>query len=177
MAQVAKKYAESLFEVSREQGVEEAVIADLNTINSAVKDNKSFNLFSEDPRISIDERQKFVKETFKGAETPLMNLLMMLADRQQLQLLPAIRDAYEGYYNEDKEQQYMKVESVYALSNDELDAVGQAFIKRTGYKRLLIENIINKDLIGGIRATVGTTVYDGSVQNELKQLEKSFHQQ
>lgn len=44
-------------------------------------------------------------------------------------------------------------------------------------KKLLIENVVNSTLIGGIRATIGTTVYDGSVANELTQLEKSFHKQ
>lgn len=177
MAEVAKKYGESLFEVSREQGVEGSIHHDLKEIKTALSNNTAFKMFAEDPSVSIEERHRFVNETFSGVDTPLLNMIHILAERKQLNLLTDIASAYEVYYNEYNEQQYMKVESVYALSTDELDAVGKAFIKRTGYKKLLIENVINKDLIGGLRTTIGTTVYDGSVQNDLKQLEKSFHQQ
>ncbi|TDM10519.1 F0F1 ATP synthase subunit delta [Macrococcus lamae] len=177
MAHVAKKYAESLFEVSRENGVQENVHADLQEINTAVADSKAFQLFAEDPKVSEDTRISFVKKTFGGAEQPLLNLLQILAERKQLNLLPEIARNFEFYYNEYNEQQYMKVESVYALSSDELDAIGQSFINRTGYKKLILDNVINPELIGGIRATIGTTVYDGSIKNDLLQLEKSFHQQ
>ncbi|UTH13541.1 F0F1 ATP synthase subunit delta [Macrococcus equipercicus] len=177
MAQVAKKYAESLFEVSRDSGVQESVHADLKEINLAVSSQPAFQLFAEDPKVSKEARIRFVKETFGGADQPLLNLLQILAERKQLSLLPAIADSFESYYNEYNEQQYMKVESVYALTREELDAIGQSFIQRTGYKKLLLDNVINPQLIGGIRATIGTTVYDGSIQNNLKQLEKSFHQQ
>lgn len=177
MAYAAKKYAESLFEVSRNSGIQEEVFADLKTIKTVIEQEPAFKHFAEDPKISKEKRVDFVKSTFASAEKPLFNLLQILAERKQLELLPAIASSFEDFYNEYNEQQYMKVESVYALSNEEIDAIGKAFIKRTGYKRLLIENVINEKLIGGIRATIGTTVYDGSVQNDLQQLEKSFHQQ
>lgn len=177
MAQVAKKFAISLLEVSQKLGVEEEVHHDLNTIKSSVEHNKAFKLYAEDPKVAKSERLDFVNKTFNGVPQPLLNMLKVLADKKLLNLLPAIAKNYEYEFNEVRNQQFMKVESVYALSNDELDRIGEAFIKRTGYNKLLIENIINKDLIGGIRATINTTVYDGSVRNELKQLEKRIHQQ
>ncbi|UBH22153.1 ATP synthase F1 subunit delta [Macrococcus armenti] len=177
MAIVQDKYAQSLFEVAQAQGVHESVHQDLAEIKKALAGNKAFFAFAEDPKVSSEKRHAFVNATFTGVDTPLKNLLSMLADKKQLGLLPAIADFYTKHYNKFNHQQYMKVESVYALSEEELDEIGKAFIKRTGYKKLLIENVVNSTLIGGIRATIGTTVYDGSVANELTQLEKSFHKQ
>ncbi|GGB12373.1 ATP synthase F1 subunit delta [Macrococcus hajekii] len=173
---IAQKYAESLFEVSHDQGVEQSVKKDLDTLKAVVASDDAFKRFAEDPQVSKDARIQFVDETFKGVDPPLINLLKILAERQHLELIPAIAAEYEQVYNEANEQQYMKVESVYALSDEEIDSIGKAFIKRTGYKRLLIENIINKELIGGIRTTIGTTVYDGSVQNNLKEIAKAVQQ-
>lgn len=177
MAIVQDKYAQSLFEVAQAQDVHESVHKDLAEIKKALTGNKAFFLFAEDPKVSSEKRNAFVQATFKGVDKPLQNLLSILADKQQLALLPEIADYYTKHYNKFNNQQYMKVESVYALSEEELDEIGKAFIKRTGYKKLLIENVVNSTLIGGIRATIGTTVYDGSVANELTQLEKSFHKQ
>ncbi|WJP97583.1 F0F1 ATP synthase subunit delta [Macrococcus bovicus] len=173
---IAKKYAESLFEVGHEQGVADSIKKDLDTLKTVVSADQSFHRFAEDPQVSKQSRIEFVEKTFKGVDQPLMNLLKILAERKHLELIPAISAEYEHFYNEANEQQYMKVESVYALSDEEINDIGKAFIKRTGYKRLLIENIINTDLIGGIRATIGTTVYDGSVQNSLKEISKAVQQ-
>lgn len=177
MANVLNKYAESLLEVATKQGKAQSVYADLLEINKALSNDVTFKTFAENPKVSNAERKAFVASTFKGVDTPLMNLLNILADRKQLSYIPGIVDAFTEYYNEANEQAKMKVESVYALSAEELDALGKVFIEKTRYKKLLIENVINESLIGGIRATIGTTVYDGSVVNELNQLNKSFQKQ
>ncbi|MCU7558105.1 ATP synthase F1 subunit delta [Macrococcus capreoli] len=177
MANVLNKYAESLLEVAKTQGVAHSVYADLLEIKQALSNDTAFAAFAENPKVSNESRKAFVAETFKGVDKPLMNLLYILADRKQLGFIPGIVDAFVEYYNIDNEQAKMKVESVYPLSSEELDTLGKVFIEKTGYKKLLIENVINASLIGGIRATIGTTVYDGSVSNELNQLSKSFQKQ
>lgn len=177
MANVLNKYAESLLEVAKVQGVSQSVYSDLLEIKQALVNDSTFASFAEDPKVSKEARIAFITETFKGVDTPLMNLLKILADRKQLGLIPGIVDAFVEYYNNANQQAKMKVESVYPLSSEELDELGKVFIEKTGYKKLLIENVINESLIGGIRATIGTTVYDGSVINELNQLSKSFQKQ
>lgn len=177
MANVLNKYAESLLEVAKVQGVSQSVYSDLLEIKQALVNDSTFASFAEDPKVSKEARIAFVTETFKGVDIPLMNLLKILADRKQLGLIPGIVDAFVEYYNNANQQAKMKVESVYPLSSEELDELGKVFIEKTGYKKLLIENVINESLIGGIRATIGTTVYDGSVINELNQLSKSFQKQ
>lgn len=177
MANVLNKYAESLLEVAKVQGVSQSVYSDLLEIKQALVNDSTFVSFAEDPKVSKEARIAFVTETFKGVDTPLMNLLKILADRKQLGLIPGIVDAFVEYYNNANQQAKMKVESVYPLSSEELDELGKVFIEKTGYKKLLIENVINESLIGGIRTTIGTTVYDGSVINELNQLSKSFQKQ
>lgn len=177
MANVLNKYAESLLEVAKVQGVSQSVYSDLLEIKQALVNDSTFASFAEDPKVSKEARIAFVTETFKGVDAPLMNLLKILADRKQLGLIPGIVDAFVEYYNSANQQAKMKVESVYPLSSEELDELGKVFIEKTGYKKLLIENVINESLIGGIRTTIGTTVYDGSVINELNQLSKSFQKQ
>lgn len=177
MANVLNKYAESLLEVAKVQGVSQSVYSDLLEIKQALVNDSTFASFAEDPKVSKEARIAFVTETFKCVDAPLMNLLKILADRKQLGLIPGIVDAFVEYYNNANQQAKMKVESVYPLSSEELDELGKVFIEKTGYKKLLIENVINESLIGGIRTTIGTTVYDGSVINELNQLSKSFQKQ
>nr|BFF33510.1 hypothetical protein KUHPSE09_07960 [Staphylococcus epidermidis] len=39
---------------------------------------------------------------------------------------------------------------------------------------VIVNTKINQDLIGGFRVKVGTTVMDGSVRNDLVQLQRKF---
>ena len=66
------------------------------------------------------------------------------------------------------------MESVYKLSSEELDQLGQIFIDKTGYEKLLITNEINEDLIGGVRVLIGSKVYDGSVKSQLDGIKNQF---
>ena len=63
---------------------------------------------------------------------------------------------------------------MYALSDEEIQSIGKVFVKKTGFSKLLIENKVNEELIGGIRVFVGTKVYDGSVEGQLADLKNQF---
>jgi len=46
--------------------------------------------------------------------------------------------------------------------------------KQTELSNVIVNTKINQDLIGGFRVKVGTTVMDGSVRNDLVQLQRKF---
>ena len=56
------------------------------------------------------------------------------------------------------------VESVYQLSDEELDRIKDLILKQTNLSQVHITTKINPELIGGFRVKVGTTVLDGSVK-------------
>ena len=45
---------------------------------------------------------------------------------------------------------------------------------QTHLSRVIVSTKINPNLIGGFRVKVGTTVMDGSVKNDLVQLQRKF---
>ncbi|MCD0802605.1 F0F1 ATP synthase subunit delta, partial [Staphylococcus aureus] len=45
---------------------------------------------------------------------------------------------------------------------------------QTKLSKVIVDTKINPDLIGGFRVKVGTTVLDGSVRNDLVQLQRKF---
>ncbi len=46
--------------------------------------------------------------------------------------------------------------------------------QQTKLSKVIVDTKINPDLIGGFRVKVGTTVLDGSVRNDLVQLQRKF---
>lgn len=177
MANTSQKYAQALYDVAAKQNVTDEISQELTELSTVAKDHlKDLKAIDSNPKLAQNERQTFVETVFKGTSKPLLNTLFLLANNSKLALLPEVNEAYRNIYNNVHQQDLMKVESVYPLSDEELDEIGKAFIKRTGLKKLILDNQINESLIGGIRVTIGTKVYDGSVQNDLNQLTKSFKQ-
>ncbi|MGK9044652.1 F0F1 ATP synthase subunit delta [Mammaliicoccus vitulinus] len=177
MANISQKYAQALYDVAEEQNLTNDILNELDQITISVKDQISdLRAIDSNPKLAKDERQQFVEKVFKGISKPLLNTLFLLANNNKLSLIPEIHEDFRIIYNQVHSQDLMKVESVYPLSNEELDEIGKAFIKRTGLKKLILENQVNDALIGGIRVSIGTKVYDGSIQNDLNQLSKSFQQ-
>src|SRR5699024_12853778 len=91
-----------------------------------------------------------------------------------MSLLEEIYGEFLSLYDEVHNQARVTVESVYNLSAEELDQLGQVFMDKTGYEKLLINNEINEELIGGVRVLIGSKVYDGSLRNHLDNLRNNF---
>ena len=74
------------------------------------------------------------------------------------------------YYKQD----FAIIESTYELSEDEISRIVELIKKQTELSNVIVNTKINQDLIGGFRVKVGTTVMDGSVRNDLVQLQRKF---
>src|SRR5699024_6020325 len=114
------------------------------------------------------------EKTFSGTDRLLLNLLRILTDKKRFILIDEIYEDFLTLYDENHNQARVTVESVYKLSSEELDQLGQIFIDKTGYEKLLITNEINEDLIGGVRVLIGSKVYDGSVKSQLDGIKNQF---
>ncbi|GEP79845.1 F0F1 ATP synthase subunit delta [Staphylococcus carnosus] len=175
MAIIAKKYAQALYETSLDKDVLDLMYDEFAAVDEAVIPNQDkLKAFDSDPKNIAEDRNSLVESAFKGINEYLKNMLFVMAENRHLSILPEVFKAFEGLYNQYYNQDFATVESVHKLSQDELDKVGEALIQRTGLSKLIITNVINKSLIGGIRAKVGTKVFDGSIQNDLAQIERKF---
>ncbi|CAC7021432.1 ATP synthase delta chain [Staphylococcus aureus] len=60
------------------------------------------------------------------------------------------------------------------MSQEELVKIVKLVTQQTKLSKVIVDTKINPDLIGGFRVKVGTTVLDGSVRNDLVQLQRKF---
>lgn len=174
MADVSQKYAEALFHVAAKQGTLETLTSDFYQVTKAIADVENFIEFMDNPKITKTIRTATVEEAFGQIDGLLFNLLRILSDKKHMSLIEEIHEEFLILYDKSHNQARATVESVYKLSTEELDQLGQVFIDKTGYEKLLITNEINEDLIGGVRVLIGSKVYDGSVKNQLEGIRKNF---
>jgi F-type H+-transporting ATPase subunit delta len=66
-----------------------------------------------------------------------------------------------------------EVRSTAPLMPDELKQIQAALSARTG-KQVVVDTAVDPDLLGGVVARVGDTVYDSSVRSHLQRMRQSI---
>lgn len=175
MANVANKYAKALFDVAIDKDRLDLMYDELSEVSEATKNyGEDLRAIDSNPNQPASERRKFVGIVFGDANYYLKNMLMILANNRHLVLINSIFKEFKSLYNEYHNEDSTIVESVYQLSDEELDRIKDLILKQTNLSQVHITTKINPELIGGFRVKVGTTVLDGSVKKDLEQIERKF---
>lgn len=175
MANVANKYAKALFDVAIDKDILDLMHDELSEVSEATRNyGEDFRAIDSNPNQPASERRKFVGIIFGDANYYLKNMLMILANNRHLVLINSIFKEFKSLYNEYHNEDSAIVESVYQLSDEELDRIKDLILKQTNLSQVHITTKINPELIGGFRVKVGTTVLDGNVKKDLEQIERKF---
>lgn len=67
-----------------------------------------------------------------------------------------------------------KVYTVRPLTEAEKEALSVSFAAKVGKKSLRIDNIVDTNLLGGIKLRIGNRIFDGSLRGKLERLERQL---
>jgi F-type H+-transporting ATPase subunit delta len=168
MSVAANRYAKALLDVlypaNAEVGREQ-----LMKLSSLLSSQAQMRQLFENPTIAAERR----KEVFKGIadslsyETHVRNFLNLLIERNRLDLLDDIIGAYQKLLDEKLGIVRAHVTSASPLDSDQQRDIAASLEKATG-KHVLIDLSVDPALIGGVVARVGSTIYDGSIRQQLQ---------
>lgn len=102
-----------------------------------------------------------------------VRLLQLLADRDRLHLATELLAVYRERLLDRRKIVRAEVRSAVPLSADAIKTIESRLGAATG-KNVAIEATVDASLIGGVVATVGSTVYDGTVKSQLDKLRKQL---
>ena len=106
-----------------------------------------------------------------GAVTPtLAKLLLLLAERDRLALLPELARAYESRLMDHAQVVRAELTSAVPLSAERVAALQQGLQRVTG-RQVQLDTRVDPAIIGGAVARIGSTVYDGSVTTQLQKVQ------
>jgi len=125
--------------------------------------------------LSTERKKKLVRGVWSepGASVIFRRLLGLLGERERLELLPAIADAYRAQWLAHQDVAAAEVVSAAPLDKDQLGALEAALRKATG-RSVEIEASLDRELLGGVLVKLGGRHYDGSVRGRLKALRASL---
>ncbi len=60
------------------------------------------------------------------------------------------------------------------MTEEEQQQIATIFAKKVGKSKLVVKNVVNPELIGGIKIRIGDRIYDGSVKAQLDRMERQL---
>lgn len=171
---VAKRYADALFQIAQEKNVLDTFEQELETVKKVFKSDRTYVEFLEHPKVSNEKKKDILQQAFKGFSKEVLHTLFLLVDRKKVSLVTAVVDTFIDFANEAKGTRVATVYSARALSEEEQKEIVSVFTKKLNLQTLKIKNIADPSVIGGLKIKVGNTVYDGSIKGKLERIERKI---
>ncbi|MDD4568907.1 MAG: ATP synthase F1 subunit delta [Tepidanaerobacteraceae bacterium] len=169
-------YAEALFSVAKEKGRIEEILYELQDICQLMDTVKDFRLFLNHPLISVYVKKAVVKSVFSiQISQEMQNFIFFTIERNRQNSLKQILGKYSDLYRKFKNERCAKVYTVVALSDKE-KAVLKDKLDTMFDTNAVIENIIDKTILGGIIIRMGFEVIDGSYRSDLEKIKTAVLQ-
>jgi F-type H+-transporting ATPase subunit delta len=170
----ATRYARALFDVAAKEGDVQQAGRDLQGFGTLVAGNEMLQRTLTNPAIPAPRKRAVVEQLLQHAAgmSPIVaKLLLMLADRDRLVLLPDLMTAYETRLMENARVVRAQLTTAIELPADRVAALQQGLARATG-REVHMEPRVDPSIIGGAVARIGSTVYDGSVTTQLQKVKE-----
>lgn len=162
-------YARALFEIARAEGTLDEVEDELFRVARSFESSDELRNTLTDEMIPAARRQAIVEDLLGSATPTTTQLVSMVIGTGRGRDLPAIIDSLVQRASSAKQLEVAEVRAAVALTDDQQDRLKAALANATG-KQLNLKVIVDPSVLGGIVATVGDTVIDGTVRTRIDQL-------
>lgn len=171
---VAKRYALALFQLSKEHNLLSQTEEELRVVKEVLLNSSDLNLFLKSPKVPVSQKKDMIKVSFAGTNQYVLNTLMILVERHREDQILDMVESFIELSNEEQGIAEAKVYSIRPLTEAEKEGLSASFAAKVGKKSLRIENIVDTELLGGLKLRIGNRIFDGSLRGKLDRLERKL---
>ena len=163
-------YAQALFEVAKAEGNLDEVEDELFRFARSVEASDELRNALTDELIPAERRQAIVEDLLgHKASNTTTALVSFVVGSGRGKDLPAIIAKLVERAAAEKEKAVAEVRSAIPLTADQQHRLAAALANATG-KQIEVKVVVDPSVLGGLVATVGDTIIDGSVRTRLDQI-------
>ncbi len=169
----AKEYGKALFMLTEECGTTERVAEDVRTARTAFSNNKDYTRILDTPALSKSERTALAERAFSGLDENLLNLIKILVESGSTHLFKKAADEYLSLYDDSRGILRVDAISAIALTSEQARTLAGR-LERELSKTVIINNIVDPSILGGMKLRYGDRQIDGSIKTRLDKLAGSL---
>ena len=169
---VAKSYAKALFELARERNQVDAVSKELAAIGAVMAQQPAVVQFLSRPWVAPAAKRGAALDiaTRLGLSPLTRDFLALIAARNRADYLTAIAAAYRALDDDAQGRVRVKLRTAQALSDAEREQLSARLARMLDGKKLVLEERVDSELLGGFVAEVGSRILDGSLDTQLERM-------
>ena len=164
---MATVYAEVLLEATKASGNVFEVASEFDELVAAVRGSIELRRALTDKAIPAQAKKGLVDEIFEGFAPELLATFNVMVDREELSMLPRVRETYVTMAEDALNAVFIDVTTVVPLDEDLRQQIITKYSVQLGRGVLLREHI-DSSLIGGIVLTTHGKRIDASVSSQLE---------
>jgi F-type H+-transporting ATPase subunit delta len=167
----AKRYARALLDVAREGNAIEAVGRELDAFVEVFAAQPALQEVLLRPWIKPPERQAVAREVAQraGLSKLVQDFVSLVAARGRADHLREMAASYHALVDEASGRVTGEVRTASPMTDDEKRRLSARLGQATG-KQVVLEEVVDRSLLGGFVARVGSFVLDGSLDGQLRRL-------
>ena len=164
---IARPYAEAAFSLARDQNALPVWSQMLKLAATVVADARIADAL-DNPKFDAGAKESLLLSICGDRLNPEgRNFVRLLVEADRIALMPAIASLFDTLKDEADGVAKATIETAFPLEGTDLADLTAALERR--FKRKVEATVVvNPDLVGGARITVGDNVIDGTVQERLR---------
>jgi F-type H+-transporting ATPase subunit delta len=170
---IAVPYARALFDFSIEKNIMHQITADFQNLDSFFNETTELLDYLTNPVVKQEAKCKVLEKTLKSeinAET--FKFLMLLVDRNRINVLTAIINNYLELVYEAASIKMIEVSTASPFTNSQKDTLIQKLKELTNAREIRLIINLEPSLVGGFLIKTDSKVIDFTIKNQLQQLAK-----
>lgn len=168
---IARRYASALADVVTAQNEAPAVSEELAQWVQLMKENTSLGDVFRTPVIPFEQKQQLLETLIKRAQLrqTTANFLRVLVRNHRLAEIEEIQKSFVNELNVRAGMVAAHVTTAHPVAADVQQSLREQLTSLTG-RKVQLDFSVDADLIGGVVTKIGSTIYDGSVRNQLDEM-------
>lgn len=163
-------YVNAINDIATAEGVLVQVEAEFSAVVSAIDTSDSLRSKLSDELLPISVRQSIVEQLLEGkGHRVTAQCLALVIGAGHARDLRVIAERISAGVAKGQGRHVAEVRSAVALTEDQQSRLAAALAKATG-SEVNLKVVVDPSVVGGLVATIGDKVIDGSVRHSLDQL-------
>ncbi len=172
---MARRYASALADVVLERGEAAEVQAELVQWEEMIQSTPNLLEVLRNPTIALEQKRTVLNKLIERAKPrpTTGNFLKVLLQNHRLTDLGEINRKFAETLDERAGMVLATVTTARAVAESSQDQLHTKLTGLTG-KKVRVNFATDPDLVGGVVTRIGSTVYDGSVRNQLQMIKEKM---
>lgn len=166
------RYAKSLLDLAIESNKLAEIYEDVKLIDQTISSSADLKAMLKSPVITSDRKLNVLAALFKDKTTLVTwSYIELVVKKGREAFLVDFGNCFEELYNKMNQISKIKVTTAIALAEE----VQREIINNVPTKdKLIIENVIDSEILGGFKLQFGDNLYDASINKKLRDIKAIF---